>query len=628
MFCGNCGTKLKEGAAFCQNCGTPVMQIEQVRVEEPNSEAKVPEQAKAEEPKAEAAPKEKQKGNKGAVIVLAVLLLLVIAAGGVAAGLYFTGSGYKVKKNMKLAQQCFGEEEYEDALAYYEEVLGLDETMAEAYINSAEIYVLQENFEAAVDILTKGRSEAAEEEGAEGLLAAKLVEVYKQAADYYTDNGDYSQAYKLLQKGAKDTGEQELTDRLADVYLAEANQYLSEGNPDFSRARDILKKGWQATGNNELENLLVDSYKREADQYIDQDSYYQALSLLDEGAGETGDASLETKKIDVYEKWAYYSSAQGEYQEALRLLDEGAEATGEDSLTAKKAGIYTQWAEDCKEAGNYTGALEALEEGISVTKDASLTEQKNHLKENLQVSKTTAYDGASKVYEIEYDENGNVTKSFTYSDGSMGDGYETEYDAAGNKVKETQYEGGFLSYIMTYDENGNPKDQTWYDLYGEVSYYETALLEYDQTGNVEWIIWSGEEEYNTIKIQKLYDEAGNLLAVYRYGWGDSLLAGYEYQQDGQIAKITSYNGDQVLQRTDYTYITTESGESYTATDITYDDEGNIDFWEKYEYEFDDMGNVAGESAYYGYAGNYDETMSNGYPDYQWTYKYEYRYTAE
>lgn len=181
---------------------------------------------------------------------------------------------------------------------------------------------------------------------------------------------------------------------------------------------------------------------------------------------------------------------------------------------------------------------------------------------------------------------------------------------------------------MTYDENGNPKDQTWYDLYGEVSYYETALLEYDQTGNVEWIIWSGEEEYNTIKIQKLYDEAGNLLAVYRYGWGDSLLAGYEYQQDGQIAKITSYNGDQVLQRTDYTYITTESGESYTATAITYDDEGNIDFWEKYEYEFDDMGNVAGESAYYGYAGNYDETMSNGYLDYQWTYKYEYRYTAE
>ena len=144
MFCGNCGTKLKEGAAFCQNCGTPVMRIEQVRVEEPKAEAKVPEQVKAEEPKAEAAPKEKQKGNKGAVIVLAVLLLLVIAAGGVAAGLYFTSSGYKVKKNMKLAQQCFGEEEYEDALAYYEEVLGLDETMAEAYINSAEIYVLQE----------------------------------------------------------------------------------------------------------------------------------------------------------------------------------------------------------------------------------------------------------------------------------------------------------------------------------------------------------------------------------------------------------------------------------------------------------------------------------------------------
>ncbi len=641
MFCGNCGTKLKEGAAFCQNCGTPVMQVEQAKADEPKAAEAVPEQAKADEAKAveavpeqakadepKTAPKEKQKGNKGAVIALVVLLLLVLAAGGVAGGLYFTSSGYKVKKNMKLAQQCFGEEEYEDALAYYEEALDLDETLTEAYIHSAEIYVMQEEFQAALDILAKGRSEASGEEGAEELLTGQLVEVYKKAADYYEDNGEYGRACELLQKGAEETGEQELANRLADVYLAEANLYLSEGNLNYVRAREILKRGLQATGNSELGRLLSDSYQREADQYLDQESYYQALQLLEEGADETGDASLEAGKAEVYEKWAYHSSAQGDYQEALRLLDEGAEATGEAALTEKKPGIYTQWAEDCKEAGDYTGALEVLEEGISVTKDASLTEQRNHLKENLQMAKVTVYDGIWVVQEIEYDEAGNVTKSFSYSYGSLDDGYETEYDAAGNKQKEIQYESGLLSCITTYDENGNPKDETWYDLYGDVSYYETTSLEYNEAGDVEWIIWSGDDEYATIKIQKLYDENGNLKAVYRYGWDDSLLAGYEYLQNGQISKITSYNGDQVLQQTEYTYIETESGEFWLASAITYDSDETIDFWEKYDYEYDDMGNVASETAYYGYESNYDETMSSGYLDYQWIYEYEYRYMGE
>ena len=486
----------------------------------------------------------------------------------------------------------------------------------------------QEDFPAALDILTKGRSEVSEEEETEGLLTDKLVEVYNKAADYYTKNKEYSQAYELLQKGVEETGEQELADRLADVYLAEANLYLSEENLNFDKARDILKRGWQTTGNSGLESLLVNSYNIEADQYLAQDSYYQALWLLDEGIGETGDASLEAKKTEVYEKWAYYSSCQGDYQEALRLLDEGAEATGEVSLTDKKAGIYTQWAEDCKQAGDYTGALEVLEEGISVTKDASLTEQKSHLKENLQRAKVTVYDGIWVVQEIEYDEAGNVTKSFSYSYGSLDDGYEVEYDAAGNKEKEIQYESGLLSCITTYDENGNPKDETWYDPYGDVSYYETASLEYNEAGDVEWIIWTGEDEYTTIKIQKLYDENGNLAVVYRYGWDDSLLAGYEYRQDGQISKIISYNGDQVLQRTEYTYIETESGEFWLASAITYDSDETIDFWEKYDYEYDDMGNIASETAYYGYESNYDETMSNGYLDYQWTYEYEYRYMGE
>ena len=84
----------------------------------------------------------KKKKGKGGIIALVIVVVLLIGAGAGAA-LYFTGDAYMSRKNMKLAEECFDAEEYEEALAYYEEALKLDPGLTEAYLKSADIRVME-----------------------------------------------------------------------------------------------------------------------------------------------------------------------------------------------------------------------------------------------------------------------------------------------------------------------------------------------------------------------------------------------------------------------------------------------------------------------------------------------------
>lgn len=643
MFCGSCGRKLNEGAVFCPNCGTPVPAESAApaqEVQKPQEAAQAPAAASAESaaPVQEVQkPKEKKAGSRGAVIALVVILLLVVGAGAGAA-IYFTSDGYNIKKNLKQARQCFEEQEYEDALGYYDDALDLDDTLVDVYLESADIYVLQDEYENAIELLIKGRKRTGELEGAEPLLSDKLAEVYQAAADHYAGQGNYSQAYALLKEGIEELGgpiregNQEelcraavLTARLEELYLSEAEKYLAEDN--YYMARDVLKTGASAAGSHTLFERLVETYSSEAEQYLEQKSYYDALWTLDDGALATGDDSLTARKTEVYVRWADDDLSQGYYRDALWVLDEGLEATGDASLEERRAVVYAQWAESCRRDGDYTGAFGLLDEGLEATGDASLAEQKTYLQEHLELIKVTAYSGYRIQFELEFDEAGNLIRSFSYSHGSEGE--ELEYDAFGKLAVRKAYSDGVLSYIITYDEKETPRDQTWYDRYGEVIDYETATAEYDEAGKVIWLTWSGEADNKTEQVEYLYDEAGNLTGTRRYAHDGTLLSESGYTGEA-ITEIIVYDSDgSIDRRTEYTYLEARSGMVlYADSMITYDGEGNVDSWLKHEYEFDAMGNVEVDTCYYGYSYNYDETLSNGYYDYQWTYANEYRYTGE
>lgn len=222
-------------------------------------------------------------------------------------------------------------------------------------------------------------------------------------------------------------------------------------------------------------------------------------------------------------------------------------------------------------------------------------------------------------YEInEYDENGNIiytetdyitwnfeydfrpdgTCSAQYTYNSAGDRiYEIYYDEHGNITKEECPDSEFDAYVylLAYDEKGNmiKKITCWYlptepeKLYS----YETLVLSYDEKGRLltETIHYDGFDEMPTRIYVNEYDESNNL--ILRYARDDSLPEGMSYKEEYDPAtytrKIYSYSSG-ALRLFEYVQYN-ENGDMLSK--VNYDAEGNV--VEQYQYRYEDMSDYKG-----------------------------------
>ena len=122
MFCNKCGKELKDGEVYCSACGTAVQASASKSLKETTQK-----------------PREKSARGKSNKLVLIIAAVLVVAVGAGSA-LYLSSDGYKCKKYMRLAEESYRVDEYEDALEYYKAALKLDDTLADAYLRSSDIY--------------------------------------------------------------------------------------------------------------------------------------------------------------------------------------------------------------------------------------------------------------------------------------------------------------------------------------------------------------------------------------------------------------------------------------------------------------------------------------------------------
>ena len=117
MFCKNCGKEIKEGDAFCGRCGTPVL-------------------TQTKEPKGSSAGVAKQKKKLVSPVIVVILAIVAVGTGGT---LFVNSDRYQSRKNMKLAEEMYRSEKYEEAISYYEEALKLDNSIARAYAGEAYV---------------------------------------------------------------------------------------------------------------------------------------------------------------------------------------------------------------------------------------------------------------------------------------------------------------------------------------------------------------------------------------------------------------------------------------------------------------------------------------------------------
>lgn len=195
MFCEKCGKEISEGAAFCDNCGAKL---------------------------------KKKKKSSAAFIGILLVLLLAAGAGGY---WYLNSDGYQCGKQVKLAEECMEKGAYEEALTYYEAALKLDPAFVDAYVRSADAYLLLEEYEDAISMVQKGIENAESSEETNDVLFGKLEEAYQAEADAYLTEEAYGEAVAVLQRGLEnmddlDAPKEALSDKLEEVYAAEAEHLV------------------------------------------------------------------------------------------------------------------------------------------------------------------------------------------------------------------------------------------------------------------------------------------------------------------------------------------------------------------------------------------------------------------
>ena len=182
-------------------------------------------------------------------------------------------------------------------------------------------------------------------------------------------------------------------------------------------------------------------------------------------------------------------------------------------------------------------------------------------------------DSADNLYsyeEYKYDEAGNLTGVYHFYDNALSHYYEYSYDDNGNLEKERSDGEEFREKHYTYDSNNLLVSSVTYsrtrEILGEEK-YENGLIknvwyigysdqekatftyEYDSDGNMIKKIWHDSEEVidgllTGKKVEAVqYYEYENSRMTKSYGEGDEYPTTYEYFDNGNITKETSYNED-------------------------------------------------------------------------------------
>lgn len=233
--------------------------------------------------------------------VLVGILVLLLAALAVL-GILLVGKGRKnsgYMEQLALGDKYLEELDYENAQLCFEKAIEIDEKRATAYVNLSAVYVLQNRYEEAIEVLDKARKNVSSQEGMEKIQTQQDKVLQREA--------DYRNQQKKVQ-------EQAGTETMVEV---EVSQYLEQYQQMVPLLGMEKTSSWQFGAD--------DSYQKDGFYLEWQDSIY---SMKNEGAsyvklyGTSLGDSIDSVGASLQgNNWVEYSHDINQYKYAAVIND-------------------------------------------------------------------------------------------------------------------------------------------------------------------------------------------------------------------------------------------------------------------------------------------------------------------
>lgn len=365
----------------------------------------------------------------GLALVVVIAAVIMVTVGG-------DTSAYD--RHMELAQRYLDDLQYEQAIAEYKAAIEIEPNNKEAYLALADIYVQQEDYEAAMDILSHGWEQTEAEE-----ITVCLEKIQTICAEEQRQEEQRQEDYvKENQVGAEDTSEAE----------NDAKHYYDDGS------------GWYKIDEyGDSGNLLKSTHYNAEDVVQSIDEYNQNGSLhkhiiyvFNDGGAVSAYGILEyDENGNIVKSTIYHADGTmdtvSEYDEKGRLIKV---STYINDNVLLQFDIYKY-----DENGNLAG--------IRTCDAAGKVNSAKTYWENGKLKTETFYN-----YTYFYDEAETIS---TY--------YVNEYDENGNHIRQSWYdEKDRITHMAEYDENGTLLRTIDYNANGTI--WSEAVYVYQEDGTV------------------------------------------------------------------------------------------------------------------------------------------------
>ena len=170
MYCPKCGGSNLDDSNFCEHCGAPlqtgaptsepVFQPErQGSIPVPDSYVLQPDDSKTSTPNSVSQPEPQKPAKKKRPVWLWVVVAVIVLA-GIAAGIYWglglSHSSGSFQEQLSLGEKYLKELNYDEAIIALNRAIEIDPKSPEPYLLLADVYVAQEEYDSAKNILEQG----------------------------------------------------------------------------------------------------------------------------------------------------------------------------------------------------------------------------------------------------------------------------------------------------------------------------------------------------------------------------------------------------------------------------------------------------------------------------------------